>query len=309
MDLESAVRIEGLIVPVVTPMDEVGEVDLDAFEPLLRWFAASGVRSVMLAGTSGEGHALTEQDLGAIATVVVPLWRSLVGEQAQVLLSVSAGSTREQRRRAEEVLRRGPDAVVATPPYYFRYTDDEIVRHYEALGTIGAPVVAYDTPRYTGNPLSPAVLDALADMPHVVGIKMSAGDMDLVRYACKLDATSRSFAVAQGDEGELVSAIRLGASAIIPGVANVLPGLSVRLDAAARAGDWDTADQAQSGLRRMGAIHGIRRGVVSTKTAMQLLGHGQPFCSEPFRPYDRLELASLRALLGELDDLTGAELS
>jgi hypothetical protein len=56
---------------------------------------------------------------------------------------------------------------------------DEIVAHYTALADVGLPVVAYNAPRYS-NPITPGIADALADLDHVVGIKDSSGDLQLI---------------------------------------------------------------------------------------------------------------------------------
>ena len=302
-------RLDGVVVPMVTPMQLDGSIDLEACEPLLRWFAASGIGTVMLAGTSGEGHALDFVDLGRLTASVGPAWRDLTGGAGRLLVTISAPSTRAAVERARAVEASLPDALVVSAPYYFRYTDEELRAHYDALGMIGIPILAYDTPRYTGNPFSADLVDALALMPHVIGIKMSAGDMALVEHAHRREAVGSAFVVAQGDEDRLVDALRLGVNTIIPGVANVLPGLCVRLFREAMAGEWDSAERAQDGLRRMAAIHRIRRGVVATKTAMHLLGRCPPYASAPFLPYDDHELAALRSLLEDLSDLTDAEVA
>ncbi len=294
-------RPEGVIVPMVTPMHPDGTVDGPRAAELAMWMADAEVAGLMLAGTSGEGHALSIEQLARLVTAVATAWRA--ASSGPLLVAVSGPSTGMAIARGVAVRELGVDAIVATPPFFFRYTDAELVAHYEALDAIGLPVFAYDTPRYTGNPFTVSLVEALASMPHVVGLKMSAGDLDLVAAACAADRQIGALAVAQGDEDRLVSGLALGAAAIIPGVANILPRLCVALYQAVRRGDLEEAERHQSDLRRLGLMHSIRRGVVTTKAALHVLGRCPPYVSAPFLPLDDMESAALRRLLSDLDDV------
>ncbi|WP_205856443.1 dihydrodipicolinate synthase family protein, partial [Phytoactinopolyspora endophytica] len=105
----------------------------------------------------------------------------------------------------------------------------EIVAHYAACAGLGVPVVAYNAPRYS-NPITPSVFDALLDMEHVVGVKDSSGDLELLRDMVTAARTRRpDFGVGQGAEGALVAGLRAGADGIVPGVANIAPDVAVAL--------------------------------------------------------------------------------
>jgi 4-hydroxy-tetrahydrodipicolinate synthase len=297
-------RPDGVIVPMVTPMTADGSVDVRAAGRLASEFADAGVHGLLIAGTSGEGHALAGDDLGVLVDAVATSWRA--ASSGPLLVGISAPSTDLVIERGIAVRDHDIDGVVSTPPYFFRYAEAELIAHYAALGAVGRPVLAYDTPRYTGNPFTVSLLDALAGMPHVVGLKMSAGDLELVTEACAIDGRTRALAVAQGDEDRLVDGLRLGAAAIIPGVANVVPRTCVALYDAARSGDFAVAAGLQVDLRRLGGMHAIRRGVVTTKAVMHLQGRCPPYASAPFLPLDHHEMAAVRRLLVELDDVVAA---
>jgi 4-hydroxy-tetrahydrodipicolinate synthase len=292
--------VGGVTAPIVTPMDRRGRVAPDAGLALVARLAAAGVDALLLAGSTGEGHALDAESLVALTATIGAAWRRETGGRGRVFVNVSAPSTAEALRRAETVAAHGPDAVVLSPPYYFIHTQAELVAHYQAAAGIGIPVVAYNEPRYTSNPLTREVLAELVAMPWMVGIKDSSGDRELLADTCRLATGSGGrFSVSQGDESSLDAGLRLGAQGIVPGVANLAARRCVELYRVAQAGDWAGAARAQLDLRQVARIHEVRRGVVSMKAALSLLDIVPPHVSAPFQPLDDAELARLRVILDE----------
>ncbi|MFC7583780.1 dihydrodipicolinate synthase family protein [Nonomuraea antimicrobica] len=134
----------GVMIPLVTPMSEPGLPSGQAAKALLHGLAAAGARSLMLFGSNGEGPLLPVSALTEFAVQVAGQWRELTG--GPVLCNVTAAGTAEARQRAAAVAPAEPDALVLSPPIYFRHRDDEIAAHYEALAGLGTPVVAYNAP-------------------------------------------------------------------------------------------------------------------------------------------------------------------
>jgi 4-hydroxy-tetrahydrodipicolinate synthase len=291
----------GVTAPIVTPMDERGRVTPEAASSLVARLAAAGVDALLLAGSTGEGHAIDAGSLAALTATVSAVWRRETAGQGRVFVNVSAPSTAEALHRAETVAVHGPDAIVLSPPYYFIHTQAELIAHYRATSGIGVPVIAYNVPRYTNNPLTREALEELVAMPWMVGMKDSSGDRELLGDASRLAAFSAGrFSVSQGDESSLAAGLRLGAQGIVPGVANLAARRCVELYRAAQAGDWDAAERAQQDLRQVARIHTVRRGVVSMKAALSLLGIVPPHVSAPFLPLTAEEIARLREILEEV---------
>ena len=55
-------HIEGVYVPVVTPFDAAGELDLATFERVVNWCVDAGVSGIVVGGTTGEYYALTPDE-------------------------------------------------------------------------------------------------------------------------------------------------------------------------------------------------------------------------------------------------------
>jgi 4-hydroxy-tetrahydrodipicolinate synthase len=284
--------LAGLMIPLVTPMSAPGR-PADA-DDLLRALAAAGARGLMLFGSNGEGPLLPVSALGEFATRVAARWRELTG--GPVLCNVTAAGTAEVIERAAAVAPARPDALVLSPPIYFRHRDDEIISHYEALAGHDVPVVAYNAPRYS-NPLSPALIDALVAMPHVAGVKDSSGDLNLLHHIVSVARTRPDFGVSQGAETQLLAALRLGADGIVPGIANVAPRPAVELLAAYEAGRDGAAEEAQEVLNRLLGLHSVRPGVPSIKAVLDHLGLCPPHVAAPLVPCTSAERKRLIAFL------------
>ncbi|GAA2110597.1 dihydrodipicolinate synthase family protein [Actinomadura alba] len=288
--------LRGVMVPLVTPMTRPGVPSADHAAGLLRALAGAGVHSLMLFGSNGEGPLLPASSLTGFATGVAEQWRELTGGRP-VLATITGAGTGEALHRAEAVLPAEPDAVVLSPPIYYRHRDDEIVAHYAALAEVGVPVVAYNVPRYS-NPLSPPLIDEIAAMPHVVGMKDSSNDLALLGHVIEAARRRPDFGVSQGAERQLLAGLRLGADGVVPGMANLAPRLPVELVDAHQAGRDADAERAQKVIDQMLALHDVRPGVPAVKAVLDERGLCPPHVAAPFVPCTPSERRALSALLG-----------
>ncbi len=289
--------LAGVTVPLVTPFDPGGRPDPAPLDRLLRSLADAGTTSLMLFGSNGEGVAVDTGDVAPYTAAVGARWRTLAGARARVLVAVSGPATRETLRRAGEAASGGADAVVVNAPYYFRYDDGELLDHFRSVDALGVPWAAYNIPRYTGNPLSPGLVERLTEAEHCVGLKDSGGDPALLERFIGAAAWRPAFAVSQGAEAALADGLAAGAAGITPGLANLAPAACRALRDAALAGDLPTARRWQAALDGLAAIHGVRPGVPATKAALRLLGILDTPPAAPFRPYTPQEDARLATVL------------
>ncbi|WP_405792027.1 dihydrodipicolinate synthase family protein [Streptomyces sp. NBC_01506] len=291
--------LAGVMVPLVTPMDRPGRPSAPAADALLGALAGAGAHGLMLFGSNGEGPLLPTALLADFATGVARRWRELTGG-GPVLVNVTAPGTAEALARAEAVLSAAPDALVLSPPVYYHHRPDEIVAHYAATAGLGVPVVAYNAPRYS-NPLTPALIDQLADLAHLVGIKDSSGDLEFFAHAVAAARRRDDFGVSQGAEGQALDALRLGADGVVPGVANLAPVAAVELFRAHREGRDADARRAQRLLDEVLALHTVRPGVPAVKAVLAARGLCPPHVAAPFTPCSEAERHALLTLLAPLD--------
>lgn len=281
--------LRGVTIPFITPMSAPG-VPTEA-DALLETLAEAGARGLMLFGTNGEGPLLPVSALGGFASWAAAAWRVLTG--GPVLCTITAAGTAEVRERAAAVAPARPDAYVLSPPIYFRHRPDEILAHYAALSDL--PVVVYNAPRYA-NPLTPDLIDELVAMPHVVGVKDSSGDLELFGHI--VSAAKRwGVGVSQGAETQALAGLRLGADGIVPGLANIAPGVATDLFTAHTAGRDAEAEAAQRVLDHLFTLHTVRPGVPAVKAILHERGLCPPHVALPLRPCTDAERRDLITLV------------
>lgn len=297
--------LSGVTVPLVTPMDPDGRPSAAAAVPLLDAMHGAGVRRLMLLGSNGEGPLIPTGLSAPFVEGVIAHWRSLCGRSGilagTVTVNVTAPGTLDAMDRAAIAASAGADALVMSPPIYFHHHDDEIVDHYTALAGTGLPVIAYNAPRYS-NPITAAVLDGLLGLEHVVGVKDSSGDLEWLGHLVDRATRRAGFAVSQGAETKLAAALDLGADGVTPGVANLAPGLSLRLCAVHAAGDRAETRRVQEQITALTKLHAIRPGTPAVKEVLARQTLCPPHVAPPLRRCTAAESTALEEFMSPHED-------
>ncbi len=289
--------LDGVTVPLVTVMESPGVPSATAARPLLVALAQNGADSLMLLGSNGEGALLPTNSIAGYISGVTEQWRAL-RPAGHVVVNVSAPGTREVVQRAEIALGATPDALVVSPPGYFRHGDDEIVDHIRALDQFGVPVIVYNVPSYA-NALSADAFDAAAASPHVMGIKDSSGDLDVLRGFVEVASRHPGVAVAQGNETQMLAALEAGAVGVVPGIGNIAPALAAQVIERFSCGDTEGAQLLQDVVTHLTGIHQIRRGVPTVKAILNQRGLIPEHAAPPLAPCTVSERLELQAFLDD----------
>lgn len=292
--------LHGVVPPLVTPLDENGEVDRRSLERVVSDQLGAGVDGVFVGGSTGEIALL---DTARRRTAIEVVTGTVAGAVPVLAGAVDTGTLRvvEQARQAVAL---GADAVVVTTPFYVRPHDDEILTHFGHVhAAVDAPVVAYDIPSATGSRLTPAIVTELAGSGLVVGLKDSSGDLASFREILR----RTDIPAFTGSELLADTAIRLGAAGVVPGLGNVDPSGYVRLYRAVRQGDIETAAAEQERLARLFEITsvadrtriGLTAGVIGGyKAAMALRGLiDHPAAHPPLLPLNESETRAIADIL------------
>ena len=168
--------IRGIVPPMTTPFSAAGAIDEAAFRAEARFLLGAGVHGLAVGGSTGEGHALSTEEVRRLTEIAV--------EEADGRMPVVAGiivdSTGQAIERGGAAARAGAAALQVTPVHYlFRPDDIHMKEHFrEMTEAVDAPVVIYNVVPWTY--LSPELLvEIMQEVPGVVGVKQSAGDLKL----------------------------------------------------------------------------------------------------------------------------------
>ncbi len=208
--LEDAPRFGRVITAMVTPFDEGGALDLPAAVELARWLAAHGSDGLVLAGSTGEGSVLTDDEK-------VDLWRAVAGA---VTVPVVAGTGSNDTEHSVALTRRATECglagVLVVTPYYNRPSQGGIFEHFrvvaEAAGDL--PVMLYDIPIRAGRRIETKTMLRLArEVPNIVALKDAAGDAPTTAHL--VAQAPAGFEVYSGDDNMTLPLLSVGAIGVV----------------------------------------------------------------------------------------------
>lgn len=268
---------QGVIPPVVTPLNADGSVDHASYERLLEKLIAAGVHGVFILGSSGEVAYLADAARREVMETAVRVVAGRVPVMAGVI-DISTNRVIDEVRVAEAA---GVDAVVATAPLYIRTSLPEIETHFrEIAASTTLPVFAYDVPVCVQVKLDLDMLVRLGTEGVIAGVKDSSGDdVGFRRLVAANRAAGSPMALFTGHEVVVDGMLLLGADGVVPGLGNVDPDGYVRLWDLAQAGKWEDARIEQDRLAELFEIvfqatglSGGAGGVGSFKASLNLMG-------------------------------------
>jgi len=272
-------KLDGIIVPLVTPLQADESLDEHGLTKLLEHVIAGGVSGVFVLGSSGEGPALPDETKERLVRAT--------SEQCQGRVPVLVGAfgvgTRQTIDLAKRLLRQGGDAVVVNAPFYFSLNQDEIAAHAITVArALDAPTMFYNIPQMSKTITEPATVARMAETREIIAVKDSWGDMTRFQNLLAIKYTRPDFEVYQGAEGVAALSIARGANGAVLGLANVAPKLCCDIFTAARSGDWARAWQLQERLMVLWKLHTHGQWLPCLKLALNQLGICEHYTAAPF---------------------------
>jgi 4-hydroxy-tetrahydrodipicolinate synthase len=217
--MASDLHMQGVWIPLITPFDASGAVDVAAIERLCGEYLADGVAGIVALGTTGESPVLDADEKRA---VIEACSRVCVERGAPLIIGTGTNNTRSTI--AATLALEGIPAVagaLVVVPYYNRPAEPAIVEHYRMVAEASpVPIVAYNVPARTGRGLSAASLLDLAAIPNVVGVKQAVATLDLDTLEVLANAPA-GFSLLSGDDYLAFPLLCMGASGGITASAHV----------------------------------------------------------------------------------------
>jgi 4-hydroxy-tetrahydrodipicolinate synthase len=164
-----SMRLGGILTAMVTPFDSEGGFDEDATVRLIHHLLENGSDGLVLAGTTGEGATMTDEEK-------VRLWELGVAESGDAPIVAGTGTydTRHSVELTERAHEAGVDAMLVVTPYYVRPNRRGIKAHSAAVAAAtDRPIVAYNIPSRTATDMPNDLLAELAEIENVAAVKQA----------------------------------------------------------------------------------------------------------------------------------------
>ena len=202
---------------IITPMNENG-VDYENFKKLLNWQIEEGIDALVIAGTSGEGSTLTDEEHREVLKFAV----EVIDGRVPVIAGTGSNDTAYAIDLTKYACEIGCDAMLVVTPYYNKATQKGLIKMFYAIADASTkPIILYNVPSRTGVNIEPATYAELAKHPMIQAIKEANGQIDKITETMalcgdKLDLYS-------GNDDQIVPLMSVGGKGVISVLSNVLP--------------------------------------------------------------------------------------
>lgn len=265
----------GACTALVTPFLD-GRINYPMAEILLKRQIDAGIKTVVLAGTTGESPTLSDAE----KTELFIRCKNYVGNDCMIIAGTGSNDTAHAAALSRKAEEAGADALLVVSPYYNKANPDGIVAHYMTIAhAVSIPIILYNVPSRTGLDIPVSVYKRLSVIPNITGVKEAS--TDITKIARIKSSCPPDFYIWAGNDDQTVPVMSLGGQGIISVLSNILPAQTQAMTIAALAGAFDTAAALQCELLPLIDLLFCEVNPIPVKAAMKLIGYDCGSCRLP----------------------------
>ena len=281
----------GAATALITPLTAAG-VDYDRLGTLIDWQIDEGIDALVIAGTTGEGSTLTDEEHRAVLKYAV--------ERAAGRTPIIAGTGSNDTDYAISLTKYacdvGADAMLVVTPYYNKATQKGLIRMYTAIADASTkPLILYNVPSRTGVGIEPSTYAALADHPMIAAIKEANGNISKIMETAAL--VGDRLDIYSGNDDQVTPILSAGGAGVISVLSNLMPRKTSEM--CHRWFDGDTAGSLRMQLDYLPLINALFCEVnpIPVKAAMAAMGWCENYLRLPLTPMAPEHAEKLFALM------------
>ena len=288
---------KGVMHAVVTPFDAEGAIDEAGFRHNIVTFLDEGVHGIVLAGDNGEAWALSDDE----KVMLTRITREIIdqsGSKAKLVVGTTQIPTAKTVEATKRVADAGADgAMVGPPTHLVVQTLTELVTRYDTVARQGGlPIIIYNNPRRNQINLTPDIIDKLADIPGIVGLKDSHRDFS--QHTATLARAKDRINVMLGPCTQIFPAVLIGGAGYISTGPDIIGREGVQYYHDLVAGNVEKAVPVHYRLQRLySTLNAVGTWPASMKVAFDMLGKRGGYPRAPILPIDEAGREKIRAAL------------
>jgi len=292
-------RMRGLVAAVVTPMNAKGDLDLSVVPRVVDYLASKGITGIYIAGSTGEGMSLTDEERRGVAEAYVGAAKG----RMKSFVQVGHNSLRASADLAGHAESIGADAVSATPTGYFKVSGEaELVEGLLPIVEAApkTPFYYYHIPFLSGVNLDPIKLTDISmdRLPTFCGIKYSDGAS--LHNLPLLESVAPGLEFLSGSDEAYLMSFAQGYKAAVGSTYNYAAPIYNNVRKSLSVGDFKRAQVWQKHALEMITAMFETCGRSSLKVMMQMVGID---CGPVRRPIDPASPDQIIALRKRLDTM------
>ena len=230
-----ALELHGVIPAVITPFDEMGQIDEKTLRAELDFHLSCGVTAVCAGGSTGEGAGLSREDVARLNGIFVDQVRGRV----PVIAGIIPDTTEEAVDLGLAARQAGAVALQVTPPHYlFQPGIPELVSYYsEIRARTGLELIVYNVLPW--GQVTAQGVEKLLEADAIGAVKQSGSNMH--QLADMVYHFGKKIPILSALDDLLYPSFVLGAHGTLSAIASVLPRECVQLFEAVQRGDHQRA--------------------------------------------------------------------
>ncbi|MSO54106.1 MAG: 4-hydroxy-tetrahydrodipicolinate synthase [Rhodospirillales bacterium] len=296
---KNSVDWRGSMPAIVTPFDAKGNIDEAKFRTHIENQIGLGATGVVVSGCTGEFWALSMEERKRLFKVAVEVSRGRIN----VIAGTGTIRTQDVIELTTSAKDSGCAGAMIMPPYFVKPSTADIIAHYETISdAVKFPIMLYNIPSYNQTPLTPELVDRLANIECVVAIKESSMDFNIF-YKTILVAGDR-LRVFCGPAGLFgMAAIEVGSPGYVEAFPNFWPEAEAhQFCEIVKSGDQATVQRVQKRALQLSELMSTngRNYYTSVKTAMNILGLPGGFPRRPLTLLGEPHVSQIKQGLAEL---------
>ena len=286
-------QMTGVIAAMITLFDENEEVDVKRTENLVDFLIEQEIDGFYLTGSTGEGFLMTGDERSLVVDTVI---RRVAGRKP-VIVHIGDIGTKKSIDLAKQAYAAGADAVSSVPPFYWKFTEEDIFNYYKDLSeATPLPMIVYNVP--LAGLMGPELIFKLAKLENVKSLKFTGKDHDQLSHIKAV--LGEDFIIYSGCDEMAFSGLAAGADGIIGSFYNVMPELFKKIYHASKIGDMKTATRLQKIGTEIICAATKYDYLALMRNMLAWQGIDAGYSRRPFRNYQESELEPFKAQMREI---------
>ncbi len=285
---------EGACTAIVTPFSADG-IDYPALDRQLDFQLESGIKAIVVAGTTGENATLEIHEHAQLVDFSI---RKCSGK-AKVIVGVGGNNTGSCLKKAKAAKEAGADGVLMTPPYYNKTSADGLTAHFlKVADNVDIPLILYNVPSRTSIGISFDAYRLLSRHPNVNGTKEASGNISLITRL--LSELGDSLNVWSGNDDNTVALMSMGAKGVVSVASNIIPLEMAKICSLCLEGQFKAAFELYKKYHSLIETLFISVNPIPIKAAMKLIGIDRGKLRLPLAELDETKLNALKGQLEKI---------
>jgi len=212
---------KGIYTALVTPFKN-DSVDYKKYKELVEFQIDNKVDGIVVAGTTGEGSSLTNEEFEKLITTA-----SEYNDKINVIINIGSNNYEHIMERLNIANKYPNDGLLMVPPYYSRTNQNGLIELFEDIANKAkTPIVLYEIPARTGMSITLETVEHLAKHPNIQGIKVANDNSEYIAKVGML--ASDNFQILGGNDDLFLLTLISKGSGIISAFSNVKPEYFVK---------------------------------------------------------------------------------